>query len=277
LVLALSVPPSAYLGLSHAHERLQAGRLEVQALRAAVTSEEARADEARSIVSRLHRPASLLARSLDEFEALADVGVASETLAAGGGGSFLEGEDPEPESEPEPEAIRAPVRKPVEIASRRADFWLDLLRERAQDGSSLLTSRPSVLPVRGLITHGYSWRNDPITGLRAFHRGLDISARRGTPITSSADGVVTFAGWNGTYGRCVEVSHGYGLTSRYGHMRKILVQSGDSVRKGQTIGEVGSSGRATGPHLHYEVLENGKVVDPVRYLADEPDFVARRR
>jgi murein DD-endopeptidase MepM/ murein hydrolase activator NlpD len=163
------------------------------------------------------------------------------------------------------------------MMAEKADFWVHMLRERIQDQVVLLACTPSILPVEGLMTHGYSWRHDPFTGRRAFHRGLDISAARGTPIVAAADGVVTAAGWNGSYGRTIDVNHGYGVTTRYGHLRKVLVQSGDWVRKGELIGEVGSSGRATGPHLHYEVLENGRPVNPIpRYVLDEPDLASRK-
>jgi murein DD-endopeptidase MepM/ murein hydrolase activator NlpD len=117
-------------------------------------------------------------------------------------------------------------------------------------------------PVPGRITSGYGYRTHPILGYRRFHRGLDIGARHGTPILATSDGQVVRAGWGGGYGNVVELRHGGGLATRYGHMSRIAVRSGTRVRQGQVIGYVGSTGLSTGPHLHYEMFRNGQLVDP---------------
>ena len=117
-------------------------------------------------------------------------------------------------------------------------------------------------PVPGRITSGYGYRTHPILGYRRFHRGLDIGAGHGTPILATTDGQVARAGWGGGYGNVVELRHGGGLATRYGHMSRISVSAGQRVRQGQVIGYVGSTGLSTGPHLHYEMFRNGQLIDP---------------
>ena len=109
-------------------------------------------------------------------------------------------------------------------------------------------------------------RFDPFTGRKAFHSGLDFSAPSGTPIYASAGGKVVVAGWHREYGNKIEIDHGNGVVSRYAHASKLYVKPGDVVTPGQRIASVGSTGRSTGPHLHFEILENGKFVNPSHYL-----------
>lgn len=122
------------------------------------------------------------------------------------------------------------------------------------------------LPVAGRITSGYGARQDPITGAESTHDGLDVGAPAGTPIRVPARGVVVWAGPKGGYGNAVEVDHGNGLVTLYGHATDIFVSKGDFVEPGQEIATVGSSGRSTGPHLHFEVRLAGRPIDPSRVL-----------
>ena len=131
-----------------------------------------------------------------------------------------------------------------------------------------LSARPSLSPVRGVISSGYGYRTDPLTGLRAFHRGLDLSAPPGNRVFAAADGVVTRAGRLGAQGRVVYIAHGFGYSTRYAHLAKIDVSPGDRVVRGATIGEVGRSGRTTGYHVHYEVHEEGQSKNPLEHLLD---------
>ena len=112
----------------------------------------------------------------------------------------------------------------------------------------------------------YGWRIDPFTGGKAFHEGLDFPANMGTPIRAAADGIVSFAEHTPDYGNIVKISHGSGLETRYAHASKLLVHAGDRVVKGQEVAEIGSTGRSTGPHLHYEIRLNGESLDPRKYL-----------
>jgi murein DD-endopeptidase MepM/ murein hydrolase activator NlpD len=133
---------------------------------------------------------------------------------------------------------------------------------------SVLASTPSIWPVRGWVTSGFGRRTSPFTGRKQFHAGMDISTRSGTPIIAPADGVVTFAGHEGGYGRMVVLNHGQGLVTRYGHLKAYKVKKGDKVKRGDTVGLVGSSGRSSGPHLHYEVLMSGLPTNPRYYILD---------
>lgn len=135
---------------------------------------------------------------------------------------------------------------------------------RDLDGMAL----PSRLPVAGgRISSGFGNRRDPFTGSRARHTGVDFPAQRGAPILASGGGRVRFAGFRGAYGNTVEIDHGNGLVTRYGHASRLYVRRGDLVLPGQKIAAVGSTGRSTGPHLHFEVLRGNRPVEPRLYLA----------
>jgi len=125
---------------------------------------------------------------------------------------------------------------------------------------------PSIWPVRGLITAGFGQRMDPFTGEGAFHTGVDIAALDGTPVSAAADGILFFAGAEAGYGNEALIDHGYGITTKYAHLKALYVVVGEEVSRGQVIGVVGMTGRTTGPHLHYEVLVSGTPVNPARYL-----------
>ncbi|HJU77123.1 MAG TPA: M23 family metallopeptidase [Sphingomicrobium sp.] len=119
------------------------------------------------------------------------------------------------------------------------------------------------LPVAGKVTSGFGSRFHPILGHARMHRGIDLRATYGAPIAAAADGRVVAAGWHGGYGRQVSIAHGGGIETTYAHMSRMAVSAGQAVRKGQVIGYVGSSGLSTGPHVHYEVYKNGRVVNPM--------------
>lgn len=135
----------------------------------------------------------------------------------------------------------------------------------------LQTSRQKVdlnnMPVRdAYISSNYGYRADPLTGRTAFHGGIDFAGTEGSDVFSVADGVVTFAGKRTGYGNVVEVNHGDGLVTRYAHARAVAVKAGDIVSKDQLVAYMGSTGRSTGTHLHYEVLRNGKQIDPTTFI-----------
>ena len=134
---------------------------------------------------------------------------------------------------------------------------------------SLLSSTPSIWPTRGWVTSRFGFRKSPFTGLREKHEGWDIAARNGAPVRTTADGVVVVEGREYGYGNLVEIDHGYGLVTRYGHNSKHLVKVGDRVKRGQVVVLVGNTGRSTGPHLHYEVLLNGVPVNPKNYILED--------
>jgi len=127
------------------------------------------------------------------------------------------------------------------------------------------SARPSIWPVAGRLTGAFGGRMDPFSGEGAFHTGVDISAPPGTSVRATADGVVIAASWEGGYGLMVKVDHGGGVDTCYAHLSRSMVQTGQAVRLGQIVGEVGATGRATAPHLHYEVRIGGVPVNPYSY------------
>jgi murein DD-endopeptidase MepM/ murein hydrolase activator NlpD len=140
---------------------------------------------------------------------------------------------------------------------------------KLENKRNILACTPSIRPVDGWITSKFGYRISPFTNRREFHRGLDIAARRGTPIVATADGVVTFAGKKGLLGLCIVINHGHGLVTRYGHASKLLKKPGDKVKRGEEIAEVGSTGRSTGPHVHYEVFLNNVPINPQKYIMSQ--------
>jgi len=120
--------------------------------------------------------------------------------------------------------------------------------------------------VRGFMSSGYGVRQDPMSGKFAFHRGIDFAGNRGDVVISVAAGVVTSAGYKLDYGNVVEVTHGDGYITRYAHNERLLVKAGDTVTRGQQLAVMGSTGRSTGPHVHFEVLRNGNPVNPISYI-----------
>jgi len=136
-----------------------------------------------------------------------------------------------------------------------------------QQKQALWNRTPSVRPVKyGYLTSRFGRRMDPFTGQAAMHRGVDIAARPGAPVRATADGTVSAAGPEGGYGLMVEIDHGGGLMTRYGHCSRVLVVPGESVKRGDLIARVGSSGKATGCHVHYEVLQDGMHQDPMKFI-----------
>lgn len=150
--------------------------------------------------------------------------------------------------------------------TQRLDASLELLDRAFDDRRSLLAATPDRLPVDGWFSHGFGWRKDPFTGKREFHRGLDIVAAGGTEVHAPADGEVVRAMRWGNYGKVVDVDHGHGFVTRYAHLSRIEVAEGDAIRRGDLLGLVGSTGRSTGPHLHYEVFQDGRRVNPWGYI-----------
>ncbi len=132
-----------------------------------------------------------------------------------------------------------------------------------------LDHTPSIWPTKGWISRGYGRKYDPFTGYKQMHHGLDIANHRGTPIIATADGRVASVGRNSGLGRMVVLNHGYGFRTRYAHLSEINVKRGQAVKRGDVIGLMGSTGYSTGPHLHYEVIRNGKTLNPLKYILND--------
>lgn len=140
------------------------------------------------------------------------------------------------------------------------------LMQVIHSNKELWASTPSIWPTQGWVSSRFGYRTSPFTMQREFHKGLDISAPQGTPIYAPAKGKVTFSGRDGGYGLTMTVDHGTGITTRYAHLHSVAVKAGQKITRGQLLAYVGSTGRSTGPHLHYEVRLNGVPVNPMRYI-----------
>lgn len=156
----------------------------------------------------------------------------------------------------------------LEYRARRLAGRLDRVEAKLEERLRWISSVPSVAPVRGILTSGFGSRRDPVNGRRNFHPAVDIAAPPGREVRAPADGIVTRAGRIGALGNAVYLSHGFGITTRYGHMARLTVKPGERVKRGDVLGHVGSTGRSTGYHLHYEVHVDGEAINPLAYILD---------
>jgi murein DD-endopeptidase MepM/ murein hydrolase activator NlpD len=143
---------------------------------------------------------------------------------------------------------------------------LHLVRRSVERRQALAAATPSIWPAHGWLSGSFGGRSDPFTGERGFHQGIDISTERGRPVYATADGVVASASTAGEYGNLVVLTHAFGLSTRYGHLSRFAVHPGQEVSRGDVVGYVGSTGRSTGAHLHYEILANGRLINPLQLL-----------
>jgi murein DD-endopeptidase MepM/ murein hydrolase activator NlpD len=155
----------------------------------------------------------------------------------------------------------------LDVRTDQTSDLFTLIESRLLEGRLTQLMVPSTAPVAGPVGSGFGFRNDPFTGHAALHTGLDFPAEIGTPILAAAGGMVVATSPHAAYGNLVEIDHGNRLLTRYAHVSKVLVKTGDLVKRGQAVALVGNSGRSTGPHLHFEVLVEGVPQNPARFLA----------
>jgi len=184
----------------------------------------------------------------------------SHTPGGAAGGPFV------PMAQPTFEELTGALKTLDETAGEQGDV-LTLTESRLLESRLKTLMIPSSRPVDVPIGSGFGFRSDPFTGRGALHTGLDFPSDVGTPIHAAAGGVVRTAEMHPEYGLMLEIDHGNGLTTRYGHTSKILVKVGDLIKRGQVVANIGSTGRSTGPHLHFEVLVDGIPQDPQKFLA----------
>ncbi|MCU7933152.1 MAG: M23 family metallopeptidase [Candidatus Thiodiazotropha sp. (ex Codakia rugifera)] len=151
----------------------------------------------------------------------------------------------------------------VEYRQQQLMLLEDLIMNSNLEDSVHPTGRPVQ---KGWISSYFGMRNDPFTGKRTMHKGMDFAGKDGSGVVAVAAGVVTWAGDRHGFGKLIEINHGKGYITRYGHNKEILVGVGDRIKQGQVIAEMGSTGRSTGPHVHFEVVRNGKTIDPTKYI-----------
>lgn len=145
---------------------------------------------------------------------------------------------------------------------------LNRLKDYYTTRSILVAATPAIIPVRGYLSGGFGYRTDPFNGLRDFHPGIDISAPSGSKVIATADGSVMSVGRHAGYGKMIIIDHRFGISTRYGHLGQMIVRVGQKVKKGEVIGYVGSTGRSTGPHLHYEVRLHEQRLNPLRFYRE---------
>lgn len=154
----------------------------------------------------------------------------------------------------------------LHLATSNQKTGFSSLLEALEGQKNLLACTPAIRPVKGWMTSRFGYRKSPFTGRRELHKGLDIANREGTQIIAPADGIVKFTGRKGLLGKTIDIDHGHGMVTRYGHLKEILKKRGEPVKRGDIIAEMGDTGRSTGPHLHYEVHLNGVPVNPIKYI-----------
>jgi murein DD-endopeptidase MepM/ murein hydrolase activator NlpD len=147
---------------------------------------------------------------------------------------------------------------------------LYLVRRDVDRRNALAAATPSIWPAHGWLSSTMGPRTDPVNGGEDFHSGLDIAGERGQPVYATAAGTITQRGYQSGYGNLIVIDHGFGLETRYGHLLSYGVEKGAQVKRGELIGQVGATGRATGYHLHYEVLANGRLLNPLQLLTQKP-------
>jgi murein DD-endopeptidase MepM/ murein hydrolase activator NlpD len=246
--------------VAHWRQEVEAQRLELQALLDRSTAEtQAVGRQLAQMQARLLRMEALGARvaevaDLDDGEFSFD-----QPVPVGGPDTTT--------SEPMPMAdLRGDVdalARNLKIRETELEILESMLRDRDYRAEVAVAGRPVTW---GWISSSYGERVDPFSGKMAWHAGLDFAGKQGSDVIAVASGVVTHAGNRFGYGEMVEVTHGDGYVTRYGHHAEIVVAVGEIVKKGQVIGKMGSSGRSTGPHVHFEVLKDGRRVDPARYV-----------
>ncbi|NPV69990.1 MAG: peptidoglycan DD-metalloendopeptidase family protein [Firmicutes bacterium] len=197
----------------------------------------------RTLISSRSDPAAMSARSIEQRMALAEVSRSGAALRRQG---LFEGL--------------------IEEARLREQSLTQALND-LQETVAFLRVKPSIWPTLGAVTSRFGFRRSPITRSRDFHEGLDIGAPYGAPVAAAGDGVVVYAGWHGGLGRTIIIDHGYGMRTWYGHCLRLAAKVGQKVERGQVIGQVGSSGSSTGPHLHFQLTLNGKCVDPEDFIS----------
>ena len=201
-----------------------------------------------------------LARAIDKLPSLV------KARAMGGGTEVSKSAQDALASITSPEDTFGLLRTLLETIETR----LNVVGNAVDRRNALANATPSIWPAHGWLTSSVGSRSDPVTGNADFHRGLDIAGEKGQPVYATAAGKVASGGYSGDYGNLIVIDHGFGLETRYGHLLSYRVHVGDKVKRGDQIGQVGSTGRATGYHLHYEVLANGKLLNPLQLLTQAP-------
>ncbi|MBO8172164.1 MAG: M23 family metallopeptidase [Bacillaceae bacterium] len=253
-----------YINLKNENEYLQATRLEMEAVKNKLNDVAYRVETMESSVIELEqleskiREQNGLAPSESFFNEEKDKRVVMASRSSGG--KYL----PSAASLVLNETEQS-LDKMNEAVPHRKESAQSLINE-VEEKQHRLAHTPSIYPAYGRFTSSFGYRRDPFNGRASFHDGIDIANHYNTPIYATADGTVILAQRKSGYGNQIKIYHGYGISTSYSHLARMVVSPGSKVKKGQVIGYMGSTGRSTGPHLHYMVYENGEPVNPMKYL-----------
>jgi murein DD-endopeptidase MepM/ murein hydrolase activator NlpD len=245
-----------YVKLFRSAREVQTLKNENQQLRASL-------ERSQLLTQKLNRKISFLSELSQKLKVIAglpqtEMVVRAEPVRLGLGGVSM---NPTPTGAPDPFRLHS-----LEQRAQYLEKSFSVLNEFFQQKSMQLAFTPSILPTQGFISSVFGMRRNPFTDAPDFHEGLDISNEIGTPVVSTADGIVTFTGNKGNYGQVIEVRHDSEFSTVYGHLDRILVHPGQKVRRWEKIGILGNSGKSTGPHLHYEVHVGEQPVNPIPYI-----------
>jgi murein DD-endopeptidase MepM/ murein hydrolase activator NlpD len=245
--------------------RIRLARQDVRALRALNEQQKKEITAYQNSVGALENQLKVLGDKASKLNVMAGIKSAELLPSAG----FVGGSYPGQSSLAAPPPVTPGELQNVQ--NRAADIGrnFDTLVHFFENKAVELAAMPSIWPVRGWPSSGFGWRPDPFTGIQTFHYGLDIVAAYGSPISATADGHVISVSFDRFLGHHVRILHGNGRTTIYGHLSKVLTRVGKKVVRGDVIGEVGSSGKSIGPHLHYEVRVNDKAVNPYQFILEE--------
>ena len=232
---------------------------ELQRLRVATIEQRQTLQSLAADLNEVHQQMDDLAESEARVRQLANLDVSPQEIPVAIGGI------PELESSQAVDEIQRQINK-LQVAIELRRQSQETVRNLLNDQVSLNRATPKGWPTKGWLTSYFGMRKSPFTGRRVMHEGLDIAANIGTPVMATADGIVSRARYSHDYGKMVVIDHGYGYRTVFGHTSKILVKEGQRVKRGDVIAKVGSTGRSTGPHLHYELRFNGVPVDPLKTL-----------
>ena len=247
------IPPQLKFSFNNSQKHLDAYAVQLGEMQARIMRLDAQSE-------RLSKLAGEMPVPRDNATAPKKASATAKALPAGQGGPLVRSS---PLSEADLQKYIGELMAKIEFDTDH----LSSLEAKLLQQSVLKDTLPNSSPVEvDFNSSSFGWRIDPFNGEKAFHEGLDFPAATGTPIYAAAGGIVSFAEQTSDYGKLVKIDHGFGLETRYAHSSKLLVKVGERVEKGQEIAEVGSTGRSTGPHLHYEIRLDGNALDPRRYL-----------
>lgn len=265
LVVALTVVLVDYISMSSVRRKFSVLSEETVEQKALIAGYERSIGELRETIANLES----YAKKINIMAGLKSPDVLTAPAGLGGGPSDGELAAGGPAPPSGPQAVSPIAIQNLSEKAESIERNLNSLVGYFESESLRLASTPSVLPAAGWLSSRFGHRTDPFTGTWTMHWGVDISTNMGNPIVATADGIVIKVQYDKYLGNSVTISHGNGFTTVYGHMSKFAVKAGKKVKRGEVIGYIGKTGKAAGPHVHYEVWKDGKKVDPSNYILEE--------